>query len=165
MLIKDYKLDGWYKVTELLYVNWLNTLNLTVGFLYWKATRAYYVLSELEVMCLYRRWAKIGFFLLFCLNAVAVAVAIVLQIVGIVSEDVGMSMSIFTLISTTTSIVCCIGCRILYRRYILTKVHLSPKAIKKQKIISVLLCISSILRIISYTIDTTIPNWSEYLRN
>lgn len=30
---------------------------------------------------------------------------------------------------------------------------------------SILLCMSSILRIISYTVDTTIPDWSEYLRN
>lgn len=37
----------WYKVSEILFINWLNGLNLTVGFLYWKGARAYYVLSDL----------------------------------------------------------------------------------------------------------------------
>lgn len=74
-------IDRIYKLSEVVYVNWLNTLNLTVGFLYWKATRAYYVLSELEVPGLYRRWVKGAFFVFFCGNGAAIIIAFVFLIV------------------------------------------------------------------------------------
>jgi hypothetical protein len=57
-----------------MYVNWLNVLNLTVGFLYWKATRAYYVLIELTLPVLFRPFGKVIFFILFCINASAVII-------------------------------------------------------------------------------------------
>ena len=79
--IKQHRIDNLYKLTEVFYINWLNTLNLTVGFLYWKATRAYYVLSKMNVPVLFRRWMKKVFFLTFCFNASAIIVAFLFLII------------------------------------------------------------------------------------
>lgn len=106
-------------------------MNLTVGFLYWKATRAYYVLSELDVPLLYRRSVKVLFFIFFCFNASAIIIAFIFLIVLDYRPAEYINSSIFTLISTTISIIACIGSRTLYSKYILTKVELSPKALRK----------------------------------
>lgn len=69
--------------------------------------------------------------MLFVVNGVAVGSVVVLEIVGIRGDDVGLSLSVFTLISTTTSIICCIGCRLLYSKHILTKIDLPSRAATK----------------------------------
>lgn len=71
-------MSKFYKCSEIIFINWLNTLNLTVGFLYWKATRAYYVLSDLPEPFLFRRFAKRIFFALFCLIALTIIISIFL---------------------------------------------------------------------------------------
>lgn len=110
-----------YKLSEVFYINWLNSLNLTVGFLYWKATRAYYVLSELDVPVLYGRWMKVVFFLGFCFNGSAIIIAFVFLIVFKYDPREIFDSTIFTLVSTIISIILCIGARTLYRHHILRK--------------------------------------------
>lgn len=110
-----------YKLSEVFYINWLNSLNLTVGFLYWKATRAYYVLSELDVPVLYGRWMKAVFFLGFCFNGSAIIIAFVFLIVFKYDPREIFDSTIFTLVSTIISIILCIGARTLYRHHILRK--------------------------------------------
>lgn len=119
-----------YKICEVLYINWLNSLNLTVGFLYWKAARAYYILSDLAVPVIFRRIFKKVFFLFFCFNISAVIVAVCyLFIINDILHE--YSFKLVTLITTIISIIACVGCRILYRQHILKKIDLSQHAIAK----------------------------------
>ena len=113
-----------YKLSEVFYINWLNSLNLTVGFLYWKATRAYYVLSELEVPVALSNALprmKVVFFLGFCFNGSAIIIAFVFLIVFKYDPREIFDSTIFTLVSTIISIILCIGARTLYRHHILRK--------------------------------------------
>jgi hypothetical protein len=40
------KANLWYKWSEIIFINVLNILNLTVGFIYWKAVRAFFKIAE-----------------------------------------------------------------------------------------------------------------------
>lgn len=117
-----------YRISEILFINWLNTLNLTVGFLYWKAVRAYYVLSDLDIPLPFRRVVKIFFFIFFCFNGSAIAIAICHLFIYSLFE---YHFKLFTLIATVICIGVCIGCRTLYWVHILKKIDLSARAIKK----------------------------------
>ena len=112
------KIDRIYKVVEILFISWLNALNVTVGFLYWKAMRGYYVLANMEIPLLTRRYFKLVFLVLYSLCASSVLVAVVWAFTVILTE---IEMAYVTLFNTIFSIVVCIGCRFWYRKSILTK--------------------------------------------
>ncbi len=43
---REDKVNLWYKWSEIIFINVLNVLNLTVGFIYWKAVRAFFKIAE-----------------------------------------------------------------------------------------------------------------------
>lgn len=144
------------------YVNWLNCINVTVGFLYWKATRAFYVISDIKVPIFFTRGMKSLFVILFFINGIVIVIGCVALFSESFSDHV---MQYCTLGSTLLSILICIFCRILYRKYILTKVELSKKVLIKEKITSFLLFFSSFLRIFLYFYDPINPEWIQNIRN
>ena len=72
--ILGHRLGPIYKITEVLFINGLNALNVTMGLLYWKAMRGYYVLSDIHIPFLARRFVKLVFMVLYgsCMNAVII---------------------------------------------------------------------------------------------
>mgnify|MGYP001216152413 CR=1 FL=1 len=153
--------DKLYKVSEVVYVNWLNALNLTVGLLYWKAGRAYYVLSDLETPLVYRRAGKVVFVFLFAIIAVAVGLVPIYLFALEDSREQSnrVEFAVFTLVSTSVSMGTCISCRILFRKHILVRIQLSRSAVAKERLISILLFTSSILRLAVYSLDVSSLNW------
>lgn len=116
--IFDHKIDRIYKIFEILFISWLNALNITVGFLYWKAMRGYYVLAGMNIPFLTRRGFKFVFQILYSLCVSSIVVAIVWAFTPYLTEH---EIAYVTLFNTVFSILICIGCRFTYRKIILTK--------------------------------------------
>jgi hypothetical protein len=45
--LTDHQLEKWYKCSEILFVEMLNVLLLTVGWLYWKGLNFFYKVKQL----------------------------------------------------------------------------------------------------------------------
>lgn len=132
-------------------------LNTTVGFLYWKAIRGFYVLSEKPTPIFLHSRIKYAFFLVYGYNLAVLMVAIFLPIVGL-----KFCLNIMTLVATIVSIIACVGCRYAYRKIILSQVELSRRAVRKEVISSCLLVFSSAARIGVYLTQIIADNeWND----
>ncbi len=63
----DHKINLWYKWSEIIFINLLNCLNLTIGLLYWKAVRAFFKISQKPSPIIYFgfvRWVFVGFYII-----------------------------------------------------------------------------------------------------
>ena len=98
----------------------------------------------------------------FCLNASAIIVTVIWTSSDILFTN---SIHLITLITTSISIVVCIFCRFYYRKIILSTIEVSQKPIKKEIICSILLFISSFLRILFYIPEYFEWDYSKHVRN
>lgn len=78
---RDYKVNLWYKWSEVVFINLLNCLNLTVGLLYWKAVRAFYKISQTPLPIMYFSFVKVIFFLLYVMNFVIISISLFMLLI------------------------------------------------------------------------------------
>ena len=72
------RLNFWYKFIEIVYINIMNALLGTVGFLYWKALRAYYLIAELELPRRYTRSVKAWFILIYVSSSAFITTTLII---------------------------------------------------------------------------------------
>jgi hypothetical protein len=71
-IIADHDLNDWYKFSNVLFINMLNLLNLSVGLLYWKASRAYFKYSGITIPTFLGNGFKITFYFVYAVNMITI---------------------------------------------------------------------------------------------
>lgn len=132
----------------------MNVLVLTVGYLYWNALRAFYLIKQIKIPCIYSKIVLNLFLVLYIYSFCSICTSLALLLASDTQNSIELTcMAIINMIGTTISIVFFLASRLQYYREILRSVKIGKNVIRREKLINVLIVSTSLVRILLYIFE------------